>query len=785
MAKKGGYEWARLNISAGPRYVFFNSLANERNYIYLSLYAQGQSYAAQAAAQLNQQITNQQTGQQISRMTAYINFVSQMATTEGNNLKDYLAKMQQKLQKSGMLSDELQAKFNIFFDEFQKTGGTNYLQMIALINQVMQKNNKQQHIIDQMYAQLGNAVEDAVKQTQKAKKENKNQDQKTLEYLFHSNINAYNKEINKIMKQSLEASQFKLNYARLLAQKVDSVLTTLVNEPGLFNIIQNIFVNAVNAGNISPDNFGTQICGYIIQYLSNLSVDQLSSTSRQDLANAIVQSLQNNASKLSQISDNFINLIQNQFQQRNKRSKSIEEIVLTTGKNTARIVAQMQNSQQVDIARTYLKDTLTDKKEMRYVWKFIQDSRKEGAKFTSGRLSRVSALINKGIREKIKQQLGPNGQEILDQIKNKTLQANQVLTKITNSNNALARALSVKVSGSSMAEILTGKDFDNALALAIQSGGNKIKMKNDVNIIINFNEQQFSQNAKIDTELKDITISFQTGFIDKYVKKSGGSQDVAAAAQTYLQQLREVKSRIDTMVKDKKITQKQAEEYLKSLANMFQTGISVKDYFAGNNLGFHGGTLGSNLESVVNNIENMYELGGISKMDTDMLYFAIANCSPEAVAFGLKESIETYLAGAAAMMMFDEGFTAASNFINQMKQQLGGFDSMATVHLFRVQGKLIPAAVVYGKIASSLSSIAGQLQTNMQAALQEGGNYVHINNNISRSNIPSFHNVPNPQDRWDAVSSLAGDILSGSNISFTFLGGVIDILNAIPQAFNV
>ena len=784
MAKKGGYEWARLNISAGPRYVFFNSLANERNYIYLSLYAQGQSYAAQAAAQLNQQITNQQTGQQISRMTAYINFVSQMATTEGNNLKDYLAKMQQQLQKSGMLSDELQAKFNIFFDEFQKTGGTNYLQMIALINQVMQKNNKQQHIIDQMYAQLGNAVEDAVKQVQKAKKENKNQDQKTLEYLFHSNINAYNKEINKVMKQSLEASQFKLNYARLLAQKVDSVLTTLVNEPGLFNTIQNIFLNAVNAGNISPDNFGTQICGYIIQYLSNLSVDQLSSTSRQDLANAIVQSLQNNAGKLSQISDNFINLIQNQFQQRNKRSKSIEEIALTTGKNTARIVAQMQNSQQVDISRTYLKDTLTDK-EMKYVWKFIQDSRKEGAKFTSGRLSRVSALMNKGIREKIKQQLGPNSQEILDQIKNKTLQANQVLTKITNSSNALARALSVKVSGSSMAEILTGKDFDNALALAIQSGGNKIKIKNDLNIIINFNEQQFSQNAQIDTELKDITISFQTGFIDKYIRKSDGAQDVAAAAQAYLQQLKEVKNRIDTMIKNKKITQKQADDYLKSLANMFQTGISVKDYFAGNNLGFHGGTLGSNLESVVNNIENMYELGGISKMDTDMLYFAIANCSPEAVAFGLKESIETYLAGAAAMMMFDEGFTAASNFINQMKQQLGGFDSMATVHLFRVQGKLIPAAVVYGTIASNLSSIAGQLQTNMQAALQEGGNYVHINNNISRSNIPSFHYVPNPQDRWDAVSSLAGDILSGSNISFTFLGGVIDILNAIPQAFNV
>jgi len=59
------------------------------------------------------------------------------------------------------------------------------------------------------------------------------------------------------------------------------------------------------------------------------------------------------------------------------------------------------------------------------------------------------------------------------------------------------------------------------------------------------------------------------------------------------------------------------------------------------------------------------------------------------------------------MMMFDEGFTAATNFMDQMKQELGGFDSMATVHLFRVQGKLIPAAVVYGTIANKLATVAG------------------------------------------------------------------------------
>jgi len=66
--------------------------------------------------------------------------------------------------------------------------------------------------------------------------------------------------------------------------------------------------------NASIESFGNQILGYIIQYLSKMSVDQLSSTNKQDLANEIISSLQNNyQAKLLQISDNFIHLIENQF----------------------------------------------------------------------------------------------------------------------------------------------------------------------------------------------------------------------------------------------------------------------------------------------------------------------------------------------------------------------------------------------------------------------------------------------------------------------------------------
>jgi len=147
----------------------------------------------------------------------------------------------------------------------------------------------------------------------------------------------------------------------------------------------------------------------------------------------------------------------------------------------------MKNYQQFNVMRTYLRETLNEK-EIKYIEGFAADSQKEGIKFTSGKLSRVSALLNKGIKKSIAQQLGPKSDEIFKQIKEKTIQANQVLTKLTNSTNVLASALSVKLSGPSMAEILTGKDFDNEITLAIQSGGRKIKLKNDVNIIINFNE---------------------------------------------------------------------------------------------------------------------------------------------------------------------------------------------------------------------------------------------------------------------------------------------------------
>ena len=207
------------------------------------------------------------------------------------------------------------------------------------------------------------------------------------------------------------------------------------------------------------------------------------------------------------------------------------------------------------------------------------------------------------------------------------------------------------------------------------------------------------------------------------------------------------------------------------------------DNFYTTNYGFHGGTIGSKLSSVVDNVTNMYNLGGISSIDANLLYFAIANCGEAMLGKGLREDIETYLLGAAAIMMFDEGFTSSKEFLDKMKNELG-FNGPSGLHLFKVSGKYIPASLIYQNISVALHEAIGDIMTNVSDIVKNSRSSIHINNTITRNNIPSFYNVPDPQDRWDAVAALAEDILNGDIISYTFLAGILDIFEAIPNAFN-
>jgi hypothetical protein len=162
----------------------------------------------------------------------------------------------------------------------------------------------------------------------------------------------------------------------------------------------------------------------------------------------------------------------------------------------------------------------------------------------------------------------------------------------------------------------------------------------------------------------------------------------------------------------------------------------VKEYtLYNNNLGYHGGSLGSGgaPEGVVKNITRMYELGGITPMDTDALLFAILNCSPSAIGSGLKEYLESYLLGGAALIMFDEGFTASKDYLDKMKEEIGINSLPTNLNLYFLNGVYVPASYIIYNIYTNLNAFYGHLNNDVDSIKQR--NRVVITNNASPSLI--------------------------------------------------
>ena len=119
-----------------------------------------------------------------------------------------------------------------------------------------------------------------------------------------------------------------------------------------------------------------------------------------------------------------------------------------------------------------------------------------------------------------------------------------------------------------------------------------------------------------------------------------------------------------------------------------------------------------------------------------------------------------------------------------MENELGF--SKGTLHLYSVQGKLVPASYVlssiYQNLLTAYQTIISQSDTLPEVIAASSENAVTINNGISSANIPNWRDMPAPQNRWNKV---AADASANITIKFTFLGGMLDMFEAIPNAFNI
>lgn len=210
------------------------------------------------------------------------------------------------------------------------------------------------------------------------------------------------------------------------------------------------------------------------------------------------------------------------------------------------------------------------------------------------------------------------------------------------------------------------------------------------------------------------------------------------------------------------------------LKNCFIIQGSVKDYENYNNeIGFIGGSLGSGGKiEALENLYQMYELGGITPVDKDWLYFAIMNSSSASLGSNLKNPIEKYLSFAAAMIMFNYGSTeiqqASEYYINQITPQ----NSVNFINLYYVNGFYFPSSFILTLILENI--------TECFSIIQENANKKTTGVKIYNKSNPSWINSYNEtySEEWYNIKEKTHDNLL---IKFTFLAGLLDILESLQN----
>ena len=227
-----------------------------------------------------------------------------------------------------------------------------------------------------------------------------------------------------------------------------------------------------------------------------------------------------------------------------------------------------------------------------------------------------------------------------------------------------------------MAEALTTGEASSRLKGVLNSttGGKIVKYKIDSQVTIGYMGGSGNFETIDDATMENIVNNTLGGyfknFLKEYSRTAKQSTSVEKAKKAYTEELKKMYSKIEDIIKDGNLPDKSRQEIYQAFYNTFSVSFSVKDYQLYNNeLGVHGGNLGpgSLPEGVINNITELYRLGGISPVDAEKVLIATINSGSDMIGSDIKQHIETYLLGGAALMMFDDNFANTKKFLEETK----------------------------------------------------------------------------------------------------------------------
>ena len=299
--------------------------------------------------------------------------------------------------------------------------------------------------------------------------------------------------------------------------------------------------------------------------------------------------------------------------------------------------------------------------------------------------------------------------------------------------------------------------------------------------ILDYISQTYGQN---DAQYMETFLNFEKTFMDDFINAlPNNKKDVVTAARTLQEKLHDRNLFIDRLrkifINDPVIT-----DFIEQvIENRFFGEISVKDYeFYANNIGVKGGSLGGDhsVSAAVDTIQKMYELGGITVMDEDLLYEALINYTGHGITVldidgqDIFKGVQTYLLGGALLAMFDEGFVYTQGFLDHLKSSV--YIEPNFVHLYHIESLYYPASFLLKQVYDNVSLLANDI---MNTSFLKSS-YIQINNNIDNEAIPAEE--AGYSIRWNTVAEKAEE---NARLYIRLEAGVLDMFENLANKLSV
>lgn len=726
-----------------------------------------------------------QKSEQLNYLKNYLTFLNNLIKKEQENEHFFINQLIKKLKENNDIANSKLGQELIHKAE-KGLYNMNPTEIINLLNLLLQD---EEDYLAALKNQLNNL--DIYEQNLKKQEQEQNKKREQLEQeltdTFFNDTTAYDELFNKLRANLVDKNndiikRWQSSTLSGLKKRIDDNLRAIRMTPRLRAKIS----EAINS---SSGSTITEIINMLKQIAINAAInkidlyDYLDDNKIQELKLPSFQEL------LSKVH------IETVFSNNNKAYATVEEQALKSGFNVAEKLLEIEGEEQQE----QLVEKYAGQKGINVLKKLREATKKQTQAAYKGQLT---ILLRRGIQEYQQAFINHHRrslQQASDEVKLEAfLKDAAKKQKITY--NSIERALDLKVTIPDLAEIstITG----NVVSKTIRGGyvgGKRILLKNDFMITWSWYDNMLSDllhSSDISQKAKEALEKFikrlqelQENFLTQYSKKGHNTTKIEQAYRDYYSQMyalsKEYKKIYGLLYKNAEAQQKIA----RFLVTFVLESVSVKEYESYDpTIGYKAGNLGAGgrVIDAVPNILKMYELGGISTINVNEIIEALLNCGANMFApADLVENFKNYLLGGAAMMLFDDGFANGEKFLEQMKQLFFNISGPKQAHLLLLNQKYYPFSFILQQILNNLlqmyNDITDIITYNPEQLITK--NYLYITNNMYLPSDTEWSEIKpgNSAERWNWVSEKAQDTVT---ITFMFMGGILDILEKLKNAFT-